>query len=148
MSNETIQITDLKVAQKHEAILRMKKLNIHENAINEFMNEGKLNLSEPAMGNMVGVLYWLNKAEKKMVKEWEEKTGYMVYHVIKTYFRELGLCYSFLYVSKDPDEWAMDNADMDEGIQYAYVKNMDDDWCSEYGSIGIKSAFGGVLRTA
>lgn len=134
------------VAQKHEALLRMKKLDIHENAIREFKEEGKLNLSEPAMGNRIGVLYWLNEVEEKMVRKWEKETGHLVYHVIKNNLVELGLCYSFLYVSKDPDVWQTDNEDMEEGIQFAYVKTPDD-YCSEYGTIGIRPAFGGVVRT-
>lgn len=148
MSKEVNKIIDIKTAQKHEALLRMKKLNIHENAINEFRDEDKLNLSEPAFGNRVGVLFWLNQDEEKMVRKWEAETGNLVYHVIKNRLREIGLCYSFLYVSQDPEEWALDNEDLDEGIQVVYVKNADDDGGSEYGSIGIKGAGGGVVRTA
>lgn len=134
-------------AQKAEALLRMKKLDIHENAIREFKEEGKLNLSEPGLGNRIGVLYWLNEQEQEMVEEWQKKTGNMVYHVIKNHL-EFGLCYSLLYVSTDPEDWEYDNRDMEDGIQYAYVKNVTDDWCSEYGTIGIRPAFGGVVRTA
>lgn len=135
-------------AQKVEALLRMKKLDLHENAIREFKEEGKLNLSEPAMGNRVGVLYWLNEDEEKMVRDWEKETGHLVYHVIKNNLIDIGLCYSFLYVSKDPDVWVQDNVDMEDGIQFAYVKNADYDGFSESGTIGIRPAFGGVVRTA
>lgn len=134
-------------AQKHEALLRMKKLDIHENAIREFQKEGKLNLSEPALGNRVGVLFWLNEDEEKMVRDWEKETGHLVYHVIKNNLMDIGLCYSFLYVSKDPDVWVRDNEDMEDGIQFAYVKTVDD-YSSEYGTIGIRPGFGGVVRTA
>lgn len=134
-------------AQKVEALLRMKKLGIHENAIREFMSEGKLNKSEPAWGNKVGVLYWLTEKEQKMVKEWEEETGNLVYHVIVNNL-SFGLCYSLLYVSKCTEEWEEDGLDLSEGCPYAYVKNVTDDECSEYGRIGIKPAFGGVVRVA
>lgn len=133
-------------AQKHEALLRMKKLGLHENAINEFKSEGKLNLSEPGFGNRVGVLFWLNEDEQKMVKEWEKATGNMVYHVIKNRLRDIGLCYSFLYVSKETDEWEVDSTDLEDGCPFVYVKNVDDDFCSEYGRIGIKPGCGGVVR--
>ena len=123
----------------------MKMLDLHENAIREFKEEGKLNLSEPAMGNRVGVLYWLSEDEEKMVRDWEKKTGHLVYHVIKNHLRDIGLCYSFLYVSKDPDVWVRDNEGMEEGIQFAYVKS---DFCSEFGTIGIRPGCGGVIRTA
>ena len=134
-------------AQKAEALLRMKKLDIHENAINEFKKAGKLNKSEPGWNNVVGVLYWLDDDEQKMVRAWEEKTGNMVYHVIRNNTK-MGLMYSFLYVSRNVDEWVMDNEDLELGYPLAYVKNMDDDWCSEYGAIGIRKGFGGVVRVA
>lgn len=136
-------------AQKAEALLRMKKLDLHENAIREFKEEGKLNLSEGAkiFGLPVGVLYWLNEEEQKMVAEFEKKNGGKVYHVIKSN-TTFGLLYSMLYVSKNPDEWERDNADLEEGFQFAYVKNATDDFLSELGEIQIKPAFGGVVRVA
>ena len=135
---------ELAQAQRTEALLRMKKLGLHRNAINEFKKEGKLNLSEPAWGNSIGVLYWLNDEEQKMVKDWEEQTGNVVYHVIKNN-TEFGICYSLLYVSKYADEWVLDDNDLTEGEPYAYVT---DGWCSEIGRIGIKPAGGGVVRVA
>lgn len=134
-------------AQKVEALLRMKKLDIHENAIKEFKDEGKLNLSEPAFGNRVGVLYWLNAEEQKMVDEFEKEYGGKVYHVIKNN-TAFGLLYSMLYVSKHPEEWESDDEDLEEGYQVAYVKNATDDFLSELGGIQIKPAFGGVVRIA
>ena len=145
MINLASKTDEIAQAQITEALLRMKKLDIHENAINEFLRERKLNLSEPGFGNKVGVLYWLNDDEQKMIEEWEQETGNVVYHVIKNN-TQFGLCYSFLYVSSDPEEWLMDNADLEEGYPFVYVKNVTDDWCSEYGRIGIQSAFGGVVR--
>ena len=147
MSYLNEQKSVLATAQVTEALLRMKKLDLHENAIREFKDEGKLNRSDPAIGNRVGVLYWLTEKEQKMVKEWEKKTGNLVYHVIKNKLT-FGLCYSFLYVSKYPDEWEADNEDLENGYPLAYVKNMDDEDCSEYGSIGIRKASGGVVRVA
>ena len=149
MSYLTQQTTEIAKAQVTEALLRMKKLNLHENAIREFEESGKLNLSAGAVmfGKRVGVLYWLDEKEQKMVEEWQKETGNMVYHVIKNNLA-FGLCYSFLYVSNDPEDWEYDNQSLEEGIQFAYVKNVDDDWCSEYGTIGIQPGFGGVVRTA
>ena len=45
--------------------------------------------------------------EEAMVREWEKQTGNLVYHVIKSQMI-FGLCYSFLYVSADIDEWQWD----------------------------------------
>lgn len=126
--------------QVKEAVNRMRKLKMHPNAINEFIN-GKLNLSER------GILYWLDDTENAIVRNWERKTGNIVYHVIKNNL-EFGICYSFLYVSKHEDEWERDNNDIAEGYAFVYVYNSTDEMCSEYGSIGIKPCFGGVVRTA
>ena len=141
MSYLTQQTTEIAQAQVTETLLRMKRLGLHENAVKEFHDCGKLNYSER------GILYWLDEQEEAMVREWEKKTGNMVYHVIKNRM-EFGLCYSFLYVSKYTEEWCEDGDDLKEGCPMVYVKNVDDDWCSEYGRIGIAPRFGGVLRTA
>lgn len=46
MSYLTEQKTELAQAQVTEALLRMSKLQIHGNAIKEFLESGKLNRSE------------------------------------------------------------------------------------------------------
>lgn len=135
------QTTDIGKAQVAEAILRMKKLKLHGNVIKEFQNEGKLNCSHYG-----GILYWLTDEEEDMVRSWEAKTGNIVYHVIKTP-TEYGLHYSMLCVDQHPDEWEYDHEDMKHGHQLAYVFNVDIPEYSEYGTIGIKSQFGGLART-
>ena len=132
---------EMRIAQELEAEKRIKMLNIHPNAVKEFIEEKKLNLSEK------GILFWLADEEKQMIREWEDTTGNIAYHIIKNRL-EFGLCYSILYVSKYQDEWESDVYDLKEGYPIAYVMNVDDDFCSEYGSIGIKPFFGGLLRTA
>ena len=59
---------------------------------------------------------------------------------------EFGECYSMLYVSPDTDEWQQDKDDINEGYVFAYVYNKTDEWCSEFGSIAVKSQFGGLVR--
>lgn len=132
---------EMRIKQELEAEKRIKMLNLHPNAIKEFKEGHKLNLSEK------GILFWLNEEEEKMVRAWEDETGNIVYHVVKNNM-EFGLCYSLLYVSDNEEEWEDDNADLAEGYPLVYVMNVDDDFCSEYGSIGIKPFFGGVIRTA
>lgn len=142
MSYLTEQKTSLAMEQVKEALNRMKNLKLHENVVKEFEEEGKLNLSE-----LGGILYWLNDEENAMVRAWEEETGNIVYHVIKNHL-EFGLCYSFLYVSPDKEEWEYDNEDLKEGCALAYVKNVTNKEFSEYGSIGIRPNWGGLKRTA
>lgn len=132
---------DLREMQVKEAIERMKMLHIMDRPIREFEKEGVLNLSEG-----IGLLYWLDDDEKEMVKKFEEEHEMVVYHVIKT-FSTLGLMYSLLYVSKHMDEWEMDRADILDGRAFVYVVNKDMPDCSEFGTIGIRPSFGGVIRT-
>ena len=141
MSYLTEQKTELAQAQVTEALLRMSKLQIHSNAIKEFLESGKLNRSER------GILYWLEQDEEKMVREWEKETGNMVYHVIKDN-TEIGLLYTFLYVSDDTEDWEEDREDIENNIAFTYVKNATIDYCSEYGTVGIMPLWGGVVRTA
>ncbi len=131
---------ELKTAQKAEALKRMKTLKIMKQPIKEFEEEDKLNLSEH-----IGILYWLDEEEEKMVKEFEDKNMATVYHVIKS-LTSIGLMYSLMYVSQYPEEWEQDNEDIKEGIALCYVVNKDMPDCSEFGSIGIKPMNGGVAR--
>ncbi len=131
---------DMKEQQKAEAVKRMKKLHIMAYPIKEFVDEGKLNCSEHG-----GMLYWLDEKEKQIVDDFEQKYGYLVYHVIKNR-TEMGTMYSLMYVSKNTEEWQMDMDDLDEGQALAYVINVDAPDCSEFGSIGVRPSFGGVAR--
>ena len=131
---------DLREMQVKEAIERMKMLHIMDRPIKEFEKEGVLNLSEG-----IGLLYWLDDEERKMVADFEEEYSCVVYHVIKT-FSTLGLMYSLLYVSKHMDEWEMDRADILDGRAFVYVVNKDMPDCSEFGSISIIAANGGLVR--
>ena len=128
------------VEMKKEAIERMKMLKMLDNPIVEFDKEGKLNLSER------GILFWLNKKEQNMVNEFERENDALVYHVIKSYTNS-GLMYSLLYVSYS-EEWSYDREDIKNESAVAYVINVDAPECSEFGKIGIRPCFGGVIRTA
>lgn len=134
-------MSDLREMQKAEAIKRMKALHMLSQPIREFEKEEKLNLSE-----RIGILYWLEDDEKKMVKDFEEKWGFLVYHVIKSY-TTLGLMYSLMYVSDNEEDWELDAEDIQDGQAVCYVINKDMPDCSEFGVIGIKPMTGGVVRT-
>lgn len=133
-------MADLREQQKQEAIKRMKKLGIMEQPIKEFEEEGKINLSEGP-----GLLYWLNDEEQEMVRKFEEENNGLVYHVIKTQMN-LGLMYSFLYVSEHIEEWQMDMEDLGDNQTLAYVVNTTMSDCSEFGTIGIEPSIGGLKR--
>jgi hypothetical protein len=130
--------------KKEEAIKRMKALDLYGSYINSFKKDDEIFLSE-----MTGGVYELSneKELKAKIKEFEEEYNALVYHVIHT-FTEFGELYSFLYVSDYEEEWEYDNESLKEGYALVYVWNKDDEWCSEFGEIGVRGQFGGIVRTA
>lgn len=128
--------------KKTEAIARMKQLNLYPGIIKEFEEENILNLSENG-----GFLYWLTDEQKSSVEEFENKYNALVYHVIRDY-TEFGELLTFLYVSDYEEEWQTDRKELADGYAFAYVKNVDDDCCSELGGICFKTQYGGLVRTA
>lgn len=128
--------------QKQEAIHRMKMLNLHGNVLREFEQEDRLNMSEYG-----GFLYWLDSDQQAIVDEFEAEWNALVYHVIHSY-TSIGEMLTLLYVSNYPEEWEYDRLDLAEGYPLAYVKNLDDPYLSEIGSVGIERRIGGLIRTA
>ena len=123
-----------------EAIERMKLLKLDTPCIEAFC-AGNVWESEG-----FGALYQLSDEEQMIVDKFEAQyEDCLVYHMIHNKF-EFGECYSILYVSSDKDEWEDDKANIKEGYVFAYVENIDDPWCSEFGSIAVKSQFGGLMR--
>lgn len=130
--------------KKAEAIKRMKALDLFTPCIKAFEKRNEVQFSE-----MTGGLYEFSGDEEltAKVKAFEEEFNALVYHVIHTY-TSFGDLYSFLYVSDHQDEWDMDNEDIKENYTLAYVWNKTDEWCSEFGSIGVRQKFGGLVRVA
>ncbi len=132
-----------KAMTKEEALKRMDILKLHPNVIKEFKEQGVLNYSY----SVLGFLYWLTEETQARVNTFEKETGYLVYHVIENE-TSIGRLVTLLYVSTESDEWEQDKQDLREGFALAFVVNADDELCSEFGSVGLKSVNGGVVRTA
>ena len=132
---------ELKIKQKQEALSRMRMLDIYYPAIKEFEKENVINVSEHG-----GILFWLDNEQQEMVKQFEGKYNAVVYHVIHNY-TEFGEIYSLLYVSQHENEWDYDKDDIKHNIALCYVVNKNEENFSEFGSIGIRPQFGGVIRT-
>ena len=125
----------------NECLARMKMLELSEKCIGAFKN-GKIWESEG-----IGALYEVNEEEQKYIDDFESKNeGYRVYHMIHN-MTEFGELYSLLYVGVDEEEWEEDKEDLKNGYAFVYVKNVTDDYCSEFGTISFKSSFGGLIRT-
>ena len=123
-----------------EAIERMKLLKLDNSCIEAF-TKGKVWESEG-----FGALYEVNDEEQMIIDKFEaHHKDCLVYHMIHNVY-EFGECYSILYVSSDKEEWEDDKANIKEGYVFAYVENVDDPWCSEFGSIAIKPSNGGLMR--
>lgn len=126
---------------KQEALERMKMLHLSSQCIKAFEKDDAVWESEG-----IGALYECNPEEVKIIKEFEEKTGGLVYHMIHNVYEEIGECYSIFYVSKNEEEWEMDRYDIKAYYPFVYVKNTTDDYCSEFSSIGIRPSIGGLIR--
>lgn len=128
-------------AMLNEAIARMKDLGLHTNTIDD-LKKGKVNVSK-----QMGVLYWANEDEQKLITKFESENDAFVYHAIYTP-TTFGRLFSMLFVSQYEEEWEMDNEDIKSLTPIAMVINLDDEWCSDMGSIGVRPLFGGLVRTA
>lgn len=127
--------------KKLEAVKRLVKMNIIEDAIKQFTDNNTIMVSE----NPYGFLYELNDEQKKLVKEFEEEYNGLVY--IANYCNtEFGQLLSLFYVSDYKEEWEMENEDMAEGYAMVYCINIDCPDFSEFGSIAFRPINGGIKR--
>lgn len=131
---------DLRKKQLQEALKRIEMLELHPNVAKELEKESKLNVSEH-----MGALFWLKEGEDEIIRKIEEQYGILVYHCIRSH-TEMGMMLSCLYVSSSEEEWEMERVDLERNRPLAYVYNADFPEFSEFGSIGIKQQFGGVIR--
>ena len=123
---------------KEEALNRMKMLLLHQNVINEFKKENKLNKSEGPLGT----LYWLDEEEGDIVKEYEKKWNVLVYHVIKTFTKDMDVIYDLLYITDEKDYWEEDRNRLEQGIVLSHTKSQ----FSESGDIFVINVSGGLAR--
>ena len=130
--------------QKTEAIERMKIMKLLPKIIKEFEKDNTVHYSEG-----IGILYWIsNKPEwEKHIKQLESKWNILVYHAELSYL-EFGTCLTLFCVSSHKEEWEDDREDLQDGYACCYVWNIDDDMCSEFGSIQFRPMNGGVKRIA
>ena len=127
--------------QKQYAINALKTLNIYKPYIDGFAKKGRVCFFERFAG------FWVDQEpeiEAKM-KEIEQEHGCIVYAITHE-FTSFGECWSFLMMSQYEEEWEMTLEELKDGYAFAYVWNKDDDLCSEFGTIVVKSFGGGITR--
>lgn len=134
--------------QKAEALERMKMLKIMGNVCNEFRRSNRVYYSERQTSIFDGILYWLDNNDDyvKIVRDFEDKNGYLVYHAQLTH-TGFGDLLSLLYVSNRPNEWEEDKLMLKSGDAVSYVYNLIDPQLSETGLIGVAPRNGGITRT-
>lgn len=131
-----------KSEMKKIAIEHLKALNIYRPYIAEFRKNGTVTMFERFGGYYINEMNGYTELESR-IKEFERDYEAMVYAVTHEYL-EFGECYTFLYVDKDDPN----NLTIDDGLYYvyAYVWNKTMDYCSEFGTVGIQSSYGGIVR--
>lgn len=134
------------MTQKEKALECLKALKIYEPYIEAFENQGTVTLFENFGGFYIAKENEPDLFEK--IKAFEEEYGSLVYAVTHE-FTEFGECYDFLCVSKYEEDWER-SVDVTPDFSYVwtYVWNKTIDWCSEYGTICVKSHAGGIKRIA
>jgi hypothetical protein len=131
------------MTQKEVAISAMKSLDIYKPYIKKFEKDGTITLFERFGG------YYIDEVQEpellKKIREFEAETSSLVYAVTHEMF-EFGECYSFLIISKYEEEWSMTLEEVKDGYAFSYVWNKTDDYCSEFGTITVRSFGGGIAR--
>ena len=127
---------------KEKAVELLKELDIYQPYIKAFKDNNVVAMFERYAG------FWAYQYPElnKKIKDFEEKHKCVVYAVTHEYF-EFGECYTFLVVTNYKHEWkTLVEKEKDNFYAYSYVWNKDDESCSEFGTVGIKSACGGLRR--
>ena len=127
--------------KKIEALGRMMSMGIIPDAVKQFDEDDIVMVSE----NPLGMLYWLNDEQKKLVADFEAEYNALVY-LCNTCVTEFGRLFAMLYVSDHKDEWSMDREDIKDGYAIANVVNLDWPEGSDMGSIAFRSVNGGIKR--
>ena len=130
--------------RKIKAIELLEKMDIYKPYIKGFRENNKVCFFERFGG------YWVDQEPEiyNKMQEIEKQFNCTVYAITHE-FTEFGECYSFLLVTNYKSEWK-NLVVTENGTHYAfaYVWNKDDDWCSELGTVGVKSFGGGITRVA
>ena len=128
--------------KKIKAIELMKKLDIYRPYIKGLQKEDNVCYFE----NYGGYWAWQEPDLMKKVIELEEQHNCLVYAITHEY-TSIGEMYSFLIITDYEDEWdTLLEKYENQYYGFAYVWNVDDDMCSEFGTITLSSFGGGIRR--
>lgn len=125
--------------QKQEAIKRMQKLGLSEDAIKRFDKDNRLMCSDE--GNLKEV----PENILEMINAWEKKYKNMVYHVIHSHIYGCET-YECLSVSKYPEDWNYESGRVDENWPMSHSINLTIPAFSESGTILVENYKGTLMR--
>ena len=132
----------MKEKQKAKAIELMKQIGIYKPYIDGIEKEDQVCFFEQFAGFWVYQEPDIEAKMKQLEKEYECRV-YAITHELT----QFGECYSFLIVTAYEEEWDRSVvSEKNNHYAFAYVWNKDDDWCSEFGTIVVKSYGGGIKR--
>ena len=133
-----------KEQRKEQAVKFLNMLDIYKPYIKGFQEKDQVCFFEEYAG------FWADQEPElyNKMKEIEEKYNCTVYAITHEYL-EFGECYDFLIITDYEEEWEdLVYKGVHDFIAYSYVWNKDDDYCSEFGSVGIRARGGGIMRIA
>lgn len=141
---------ELEKEVNNECIERLKileKMGLLNNVRKEFEKDNTLYYAENTQ--LGGILYWVSNRDELVnaVEEVERDYDLKVFYAIESY-TEFGKVFDMLVVTKDKEFWEDEKYSLKEGIAFSYCKNFTDEWCSEFGSIGIGCKSGGIVRVS
>lgn len=123
-----------------EALRRMHLLKLNEKAISIFRESRKVYCSENTY------LRAANEKELEMIKQYEEKYGTLVYHIIHSDGTlGIGETYEMLNVSPYREDWSYERNTIKYGAPICRSENITMPDCSESGCIGLNTLANGVL---
>lgn len=129
---------------KLEAIRRLEMLNIYKPYINKFKTAKQIPTFFENFGG-----YYADQEDglTEKIHRVEEDTGCMVYALTHERF-EFGDCWTMLAVSKYQEEWPEELEAISSSCFYAWawVENTTMPDCSEWGTVAVRSCFGGIRR--
>lgn len=129
---------------KEKCVEILRQMGIYSPYITGFKNADRVCFFENFGG------YWIDQEPEvsQKMKELEAKYGFRVYAATHE-FTEFGECYSFLVVPKYEEEWEyLVHTSKNIHTAFAYVWNISDDLCSEFGDVTVESFGGGIRRVA
>lgn len=131
-----------KEQRKQVAVKYLNQLGIYKPYIKGFVEKDNVCFYE----NFGGYWAWQDEELDKKIKELENEYNCTVYAVTHEY-TGFGECYSLMIVTDYPEEWEQSLYNDGKAFYaFAYVWNKSEDLFSEFGTIGVKSSYGGIKR--